>query len=114
MKNTHRYEQKCQSHTCSETINSSMYDNDLTIPTSPLTSSAPRTKRPVISTILWTEFLLQFQKQWENSAILLASNRPDNKNQTKKDRKEKEYGKTKNQVGLQEAPPLTWPEAKSF
>jgi len=81
-----------------------MYDNDLTITTSP---SAPRAKRPVISPILRTEFLLQFQKQWENSAILLTSTTPDNKNQTKKDRKEKEYGKTKNQVGLQEAPPLT-------
>jgi hypothetical protein len=39
---------------------------------------------------------LQFQKQREDSAILLASNRSDYKNQTKKDRKEKEYGKTKN------------------
>ncbi len=40
-KNTHWYEQKCQSHTCSGTINSSMYDRDLTTTTSPLTSSAP-------------------------------------------------------------------------
>jgi hypothetical protein len=40
-KNTQRYEQKCQFHTCSRTINSSMYDSDLTITTSPLTSSAP-------------------------------------------------------------------------
>jgi len=40
-KNTHRYEQKCQSHTCSGTINSSMYGSDLTITTSLLTSSAP-------------------------------------------------------------------------
>jgi len=40
-KNTQWYEQKCQSHTCSGTINSSMYDSDLTITTSPLTSSAP-------------------------------------------------------------------------
>jgi len=40
-KNTQRYERKCQSHTCSGTINSSMYDSDLTITTSPLTSSAP-------------------------------------------------------------------------
>jgi hypothetical protein len=30
-KHTPRYEQKCQSHTCSGTINSSMYDSDLTI-----------------------------------------------------------------------------------
>jgi hypothetical protein len=41
MTNTHRYEQKCQSHTCARTINSSMYDSDLIITTSPLTSSAP-------------------------------------------------------------------------
>jgi hypothetical protein len=34
--NTHQYEQKCQSHTCLGTINSSMYDSDLTITTSPL------------------------------------------------------------------------------
>jgi hypothetical protein len=40
-KNTHWYEQKCQSHTCSGTINSSIYDSDLTTTTSPLTSSAP-------------------------------------------------------------------------
>jgi ABC-type Zn2+ transport system substrate-binding protein/surface adhesin len=37
---THQYEQKCQSHTCSGTINS-MYDNDLTTTTPALTSSAP-------------------------------------------------------------------------
>ncbi len=40
-KNAQRYEQKCQSHTCSGTINSSMYDSDWTITTSPLTLSAP-------------------------------------------------------------------------
>jgi hypothetical protein len=40
-KNKHWYEQKCQSHSCSGTINSSMYDSDLTTTTSPLTSSAP-------------------------------------------------------------------------
>jgi len=53
----------------------------------------------VTSTILQTEFLLQFQKQQEDSAIPLASNRPHNKDQTKKQRKterEKEQGKTKN------------------
>jgi hypothetical protein len=38
-KDTNRYEQKCQSHTCSGTINSSIYDSDLTTTTSPLTSS---------------------------------------------------------------------------
>jgi hypothetical protein len=41
----------------------------------------------VTSTILWTEFLLQFRKQQEDSAILLASNRPHNKDWTKKQRK---------------------------
>jgi len=30
----------------------------------------------VTSINLQTKFLLQFQKQWEDSAILLASNRP--------------------------------------
>jgi hypothetical protein len=67
-----------------------MYDSDLTISTSPLTSSAPYSGlRPVTSTILRTEFLLQFWKQREDSAILLASNRPHNKDQTKKQRKTK-------------------------
>ncbi len=55
------------------------------------------------STILRSEFLLQFQKQWEDSAILLASNRPHNKDQTKKQRKTE---REKEQVGLQEAPHL--------
>jgi hypothetical protein len=36
-----QYEHQCQSHTCSETINSSMYDSDFSIRTFPLTSSAP-------------------------------------------------------------------------
>jgi hypothetical protein len=40
-KHTHQYEQKCQSHTCSGTINNGMYDSDLTTTSSPLTSSAP-------------------------------------------------------------------------
>ncbi len=40
--------------------------------------------RQMTNTILQTEFLLQFWKQWENSAILLASNKPHNKDQTKK------------------------------
>jgi hypothetical protein len=39
--NTHPYEQKCESHTCSGTINSSMYESDLTTTTLPRTSSAP-------------------------------------------------------------------------
>jgi hypothetical protein len=47
----------------------------------------------VTSTNLQTEFLLQFQKQQQDSAKLLASNRPQQKGQdkeTKNDRKEKE------------------------
>jgi hypothetical protein len=53
----------------------------------------------VTSTILQTEFLLQFQKQQEDSAILLGyqqtpQQRPDK--ETKKDRKGKEQRKTKN------------------
>jgi hypothetical protein len=53
-----------------------------------LTLSAPYSgQRPVTSTILQTEFLLQFWKQGEDSAILLASNRPHNKDQTKQQRK---------------------------
>jgi hypothetical protein len=56
--------------------------------------------------------VLEFQKQWEDSAILLASNRPQQQRQDKKqtDRKGKEKlkerttGKNYEQVGLQEAP----------
>ncbi len=63
---------------------------------------------------LQTEFLLQFWKQQEDSAILLASNRPQQQGQDKKqtDRKGKEKlkerttGKNYEQVGLQEAPHL--------
>jgi hypothetical protein len=82
-----------------------MYDSDLTITTSPLTSSAPYSGyRPVTSTNLRTELLLQFQKQREDSAKLLASNRPHNKDRTKKDRKGKEQGKTKNKWAYRKLP----------
>jgi hypothetical protein len=37
----------------------------------------------VKSTNLQTEFLLQIWEQWEDSAILLASNRPQHKTKTK-------------------------------
>jgi len=68
----------------------------------------------VTSTNLRTEFLLQFRKQWEDSAILLASNRLQRQGQDKKqtDRKGKEKlkerttGKDCEQVGFQEAPHL--------
>jgi hypothetical protein len=68
----------------------------------------------VTSINLQTEFLLQFWKQQEDSAILLASNRPQQQGQDKKqtDRKGKEKlkerttGKNYEQVGLQEAPHL--------
>jgi hypothetical protein len=33
---------------------------------------------------LQTEFLLQIRKQWEDSAILLANNRPQQKDKDKK------------------------------
>jgi hypothetical protein len=62
----------------------------------------------VTSTNLRTEFLLQFRKQWEDSAILLASNRPQQQwqdKETKNDRKGKKklkertkQGKTKNNL----------------
>jgi hypothetical protein len=66
----------------------------------------------VTSTNLRTEFLLQFRKQREDSAILLASNRPHNEDQTKKQRKtERERtGEDKEQVGLHEAPHLPDPK----
>jgi hypothetical protein len=42
------------------------------------------------STNLQTEFLLQIQKQWEDSATPLASNRPQHKDITKKRQTERE------------------------
>jgi hypothetical protein len=69
---------------------------------------------PVTSINLQTEFLLQFQKQREDSAILLASNRPQQEGQETNrltDRqkgqeklKERRTGKAYEQVGLQEVP----------
>jgi hypothetical protein len=62
---------------------------------------------------LQTEFLLQFLKQWEDSAPPLGSNRPNNKDKKKTDQqkgkeklKERRKGKYYEQVVLQEAPPL--------
>jgi hypothetical protein len=46
------------------------------------------------STNLQTEFLLQFWKQWEDSAILLASNGPQ-QGQDKKTERQKGKRKTK-------------------
>jgi hypothetical protein len=67
----------------------------------------------MMSTNIWTEFLLQFQKQREDSAILLASNRPQQQwqdKETKKVRKGKEKLKERTNrerlVGLQKAPHL--------
>jgi hypothetical protein len=69
----------------------------------------------VTSTNLQTEFLLQFRKQQEDSAILLASNKPQHKDRTKNRPTEMEKqnfrgkgtaGTDKEQVGLQEAPHL--------
>jgi hypothetical protein len=48
------------------------------------------------STNLGTEFLLQFRKEWEDLAILLASNRPQQQGQDKKrltEREKKTRGK---------------------
>jgi hypothetical protein len=52
--------------------------------------------------------MLQFQKQQEDSAILLASNRPHNKDQTKKQRKtEREKNREKLRTsGLTGSSPL--------
>ncbi len=69
-----------------------MYDSDLSITTSLLTSSVPYSgERPMKSTNLQTEFLLQIRKQQEDSATPLASNRPQHKDMTEKktDRKER-------------------------
>jgi hypothetical protein len=68
----------------------------------------------VTSTNLQTEFLLQFRKQGEDSAILLASNRPQQQGQDKKQTnrkgkeklKERTTGTNYEQVVLQEAPHL--------
>jgi hypothetical protein len=60
--------------------------------------------------------LLQFWKQWEDSAILLASDRPQrqDRKQTNRERKEKlkerTTGKNYEQVGLQEVPQLQDPK----
>jgi len=52
----------------------------------------------VTSINLQTEFLLQFWKQWEDSAILLASNRPQQQGQEKNRLAERER-KTKGEQG---------------
>jgi hypothetical protein len=59
--------------------------------------------------MLGTEFLLQFWKQQEDSAILLASNRPHNKDQTKKQRKteREKNGERLRTSGLTGSSPLT-------
>jgi hypothetical protein len=57
----------------------------------------------VTSTNLQTEFLLQFPKQREDSAILLASNRPQQQRQDKETKKDREGEKLKertNREGL--------------
>ncbi len=79
---------------------------------------------PVTSNNLQTEFLLQFQKQREDSAILLASNRPQQEGQETNrltDRqkgqeklKERRTGKAYEQVGLQEVPHLQHPKQNNF
>jgi hypothetical protein len=74
------------------------------------------------STSLQTEFLLQFWKQREDSAILLASNGPQQEGQDRKQTnrkgkekpKERTTGKNYEQVGLQEAPHLQDPKQNHF
>jgi hypothetical protein len=78
----------------------------------------------VTSINLQTEFLLQFQKQWEDSAILLPSNRPQQEGQETNrptDRqkgqeklRERRTGKDYEQVGLQEAPHLQHLKQNNF
>ncbi len=88
-----QYEQQCQSHTCSGTIHSSMYDCDYSIITFPLISSGSlQWVKASENTNLHTKFLLQFLKQWEDSAMLLASNKQQH-NEIAKKRKRKQ-GKT--------------------
>jgi hypothetical protein len=64
----------------------------------------------VKDTNLWTEFLLQIQKQQEGSVILLASNRQHKdktKNRPTDTEKQNFKGKdSREQVSLQEAPHL--------
>ncbi len=97
-KKTHKYEQKCQCHTCSRTINSCICDSDFTshnFPTDFINSL--QWVKVFTSTHLQTEFLLQFQKQQEDLTILIASNKPlqyrhDKKTQTNKKGKRKSEG----------------------
>jgi hypothetical protein len=70
------------------------------------------------STNLRTEFLQQFWKQWEDSAILLASNRPKQQGKDKKPTntkgkeklQERTTWKNYEQVGLQDTPQLQDPK----
>ncbi len=119
-KNTHWYEQKCESLTCSGTIKSSMYHSDFTTTTSPLTSSAPYSWAPTHNKL---RFCCNSRSHGEDSTILLASNRPQQQwqdKETKKDRKGKEKLKERTNTerlwtsGLTRSSPLTRPEAKSF
>ncbi len=74
------------------------------------------------NTYLHTEVLLQFQTQWEDSAMLLASNKWSHKDITKKrktqqDRQNEQKTtteKNKDQLGLQEAPQLQDRQAFHF
>jgi hypothetical protein len=66
------------------------------------------------NTNLHTKFLLQIWKQWQDSAMLLASNKQQHKEITKNRKTQQDRqntqkrtaGKNKDQVGLQEAPHL--------
>jgi hypothetical protein len=70
-----------------------MYDCDYSIITFPLISSGSlQWVKASENTNLHTKFLLQFLKQWEDSAMLLASNKQQH-NEIAKKRKRKQ-GKT--------------------
>jgi hypothetical protein len=80
----------------------------------------PTVGKPVTSINLQTEFLLQFWKQREDSAIRLASNRPQQQGQEKRRPTEKERkteGKENREIlwtsGLTTSSPLTRLKAKS-
>jgi hypothetical protein len=68
-------------------------------------------REPSENTNLRTKFLLQIQKQQEDSAMLLASNKQHKEitkkrktQQNRQNTKKRTAGKNKDQVGLQEAP----------
>jgi hypothetical protein len=113
-KHTHCYEQKCQSHTCSGTINSSMYDSDLTATTSWLTLSAPYSgQRLWQASTCKLSFCCNSRSNGKTQPYYWLATDHNNKDKKKTDRhkgkeklKERRTGKYYEQVGLEEAPHL--------